>query len=257
VAGRTVGFLFGFLKFGGKPLPDDWQQHVAGHLRIESQLLGVLPEQRGARLGFLLKKRQAEQALRAGIQIINWTVDPLQWPNAVLNFGLLRAMAFDFAPDYYRFRNELNRVPASRFGLTWLVNTQRVTRACGLYLDAAADHPSLIDLAAAPAIQRVNDGAQALVEQPTSQQIAIELPADWTTLQHQDLGYALRWRTTTDRLLQRLIGLAPGQYVVTDVGVESSRRYLVAQRSTTALWAQLGDQSLPPQQIVDKGERSY
>jgi predicted GNAT superfamily acetyltransferase len=124
--GKTAGFLFGFYTFDGAPLPADWTERFNGGFRIESQTLGVLPDYRGLRIANLLKKRQAELAWREGVGVVSWTADPLQAPNAALNFGLLKAVAFEFAPDLYPFRNELNRVHASRFGLTWLVGSKRV-----------------------------------------------------------------------------------------------------------------------------------
>ena len=117
VEGQPVGFLFGVTKFGGYPLPADWHERFNGDLRLESQMMAVLPQFRGHRIANLLKRQQALDAIEAGIGIVNWTADPLQYANAALNFGLLRAVAFDFIPNLYPFRNELNRVPASRLGV--------------------------------------------------------------------------------------------------------------------------------------------
>jgi predicted GNAT superfamily acetyltransferase len=240
VDSKPVGFLFGFLKFGGHSLPVDWSSRFHGDLRIESQALGVLPAHRGARLGFLLKKVQAQQALSAGIQIINWTVDPLQWPNALLNFGMLRASALDFAPDYYHFRNELNRVAASRFSLTWLVNTERVRRQCRFEIHEATEiQPLILDLDQAGHISRVNEGWSQLDNDAHTEQIAIEIPADWTALQRDHIEEALRWRAATDALFQHYIGSHPGQYVVTGVGVAGDKRYVVAERSDAGCWLRL------------------
>lgn len=75
--------------------------------------MGVLPAYRGLRLGYLLKG-YAEHAVAQGICAIHLQFDPLQYVNAALNFGLLRAVSFTFTPDYYPFRNALNRSPASR-----------------------------------------------------------------------------------------------------------------------------------------------
>jgi predicted GNAT superfamily acetyltransferase len=139
-------------------LPADWTERFNGGFRIESQTLGVLSDYRGLRIANLLKKRQAELAWREGVGVVSWTADPLQAPNAALNFGLLKAVAFEFAPDLYPFRNELNRVHASRFGLTWLVGSKRVrdTPAIG----ARAD---ILDLRATPADPRANDGPAARI----------------------------------------------------------------------------------------------
>jgi predicted GNAT superfamily acetyltransferase len=236
---QPVGFLFGLIKFGGYALPADWQGQFGGALRLESQTMGVLPAYRGAKVGFLLKQQQAALARQAGIGIINWTVDPLQWPNAVLNFGRLRAVAFDFTPDYYPFRNELNRVAASRFSLTLLIKSRRVKAALDPATAVQAAAP-FVDLSREPAIVRVNDGWQVQVKRLDAARIAIEIPADWTALQRDDLEQAIAWRTTTDQIFQRWIGSSPGHYVITDVGIAGDRRYLIGERVSDELWTRLG-----------------
>jgi len=235
VGNETAGFLFGFTKFGGYALPVDWQTRFQAHVRLESQALGVLPQHRGLRLGYLLKQVQAQAARTQGIDIINWTVDPLQYPNAALNFGLLRAVAFDFTADYYPFRNALNRVAASRFSLTWLVNTAHVQQAPLLGAQA-----TVVDLRHRPAILRLNQEWHQVAEANNVPIIAIEIPRDWTTLQRENLGEAIRWRTVTDEIFRHTIGRNPGQYVVTDVGVDGERRFLIAEQTNDALWARLG-----------------
>jgi len=233
---RVAGFLFGFYKLNGPALPLDWQHRWHGELRIESQVMGVLPEHRGLRIGYLLKRIQAEEALAAGIGIIHWTVDPLQYPNAALNFGLLRAVAFTFTPDYYAFRNELNRGPASRFSLTWLIGSTRV-KAQPLH-DARS---SILAMAQHPEIIRVNRGWQEIDLSASAPMMAIEIPMDWTGMQRENPTEALAWRAATDRLFTHYIGSAPGKYVVTDVGVDEDRRYLIIQQVTDDLWRRLGE----------------
>ncbi|CAN5545611.1 GNAT family N-acetyltransferase [soil metagenome] len=235
VEDKTAGFLFGFYKFGESTLPIDWSEKFNGGWRLESQILGVLPAYRGMRLAFLLKKVQAENALQQGIQLINWTVDPLQYPNAALNFGMLGAVAFDFTPDYYPFRNELNRVPASRFSLTWLAGSLRVRDRLAINV-----RTTIVDLHRQSAILRVNDRWRRVDETIDAPLIAIEIPANWTALQQEDLDEALRWRAATDTLFQRYIGRNVGQYVVTGAGVDGDRRFLIAEQANQALWEHLG-----------------
>lgn len=230
----VAGFLFGFYKRGGPTLPADWGERWHGELRIESQVMGVLSTYRGLRIGYLLKKIQAQQAMAQGIGVIHWTVDPLQYANAALNFGLLRALCFNFTPDYYAFRNELNRGPASRLSLTWLIGSARV-RAMPLF-DAQS---IVIDLAHHPEIGRVNQGWQSVDFTLNTPSIAIEIPANWTLVQRIQPDIALQWRSVTDRIFSHYLGSTPGNYVITDVGVEGEQRFLIAQRVDETLWAQL------------------
>lgn len=235
VDGRTVGFLFGFAKFGGAALPAPWEEQFGGEFRLESQLLGVVPEARQHGLGQLLKLRQGIIARQQGIGVVNWTVDPLQFGNAVLNFGRLKAMAFDFYPDHYGFRNELNQVAASRFSITWPLQTARVERA--LTADSRA---TFVDLRADPAIPRANADWHAFRLDLDAPAIAIEVPADWTALQRADLDAATRWREVTDAVFAHYLGPRPGQYAVVGVGRDDLRRYLIAERITDAWLEEYG-----------------
>lgn len=235
VEGQLAAFLFGFHKFDGSPLPADWSARFRGDFRLESQTMGVLPEYRGMRIANLLKKVQAEDAWQKGIGVINWTADPLQFPNAALNFGLLRALAFHAYPDLYPFRNALNRVPASRFGLTWLVGSERAQN-----VPLTGARAIILDLRQHPEIQRVNVGHEQLDFEADGSHIAIEIPGDWTTLQAHHVDEAARWREATDRLFSHYVGTEIGQYVITGVATDRDRHFLLSQRVDDALLAHLG-----------------
>jgi len=235
VDGTPAGFLFGFYKFGGPRLPADWETRFHGAFRLESQTLAVLPAYRGLRIANLLKKSQAQHAWAAGIGIVNWTTDPLQYPNAALNFGLLRAVAFEFAANLYPFRNELNRVPASRFALTWLVGTKQVRE-----LALVGERTTVVDLSHRRQVPKANDGWRNTTYNLSAELIAIEIPTDWTALQQNDIAQAQAWRAVTDDLFHHYIGIEPGKYVVTGAAADGDRRYLIAERASDTLWARLG-----------------
>lgn len=235
VDGKTAGFLFGFYAFGGVTLPADWHERFGGDFRIESQTLGVLPEYRGLRIANLLKKQQAELAWREGVGVVSWTADPLQYPNAALNFGLLKAVAFHFTPDLYPFRNELNRIHASRFALIWLVGSKRVREISPLGARA-----EVLDIGNRLQIPRANDGCCDARFDLDDELIAMEIPQDWTSLQMENPTLAREWRLLTDQLFSRYIGLDEGQYTVTGVGIAGDRRFLLAERSAAPLWQRLG-----------------
>ena len=222
---EVAGFLFGFYKFGG-PSPPDLHPGIAGALRVESQVAGVDPRFQGRGVGFRLKKAQAEQASREGIEVINWTVDPLQSRNAALNFGKLRAVACRFFPHHYALRNEKNRTPASRLEITWLIATTRVREA----LAGGGAQRRVLDLARKADITVLNDSVRKLSPAAVSDRIAIEIPADWDTLQESDLDTALKWRAATDELFAAWLGPEEDRFMITDAGVLDDRRYLVAER---------------------------
>jgi predicted GNAT superfamily acetyltransferase len=232
VKGEPVAFLFGFYKLGGPKLPERLTEAYRTDLRLESQLMGVLPAHRSRGLGFLLKKTQALLARRDGVDVVNWTVDPLQYGNAVLNFTKLRGVAFDHYPDYYAFRNALNQVAASRFNVTWLVWSPHVQAALET---GGGGRP--IDLADRPRVRRVNQGPGFLILSADDPEIAVEVPADWTSVQGTSAALAQAWRETTDTLLQQYVGADEGKYAVTDAARDGDRRYLLAKRVTPSLLA--------------------
>jgi predicted GNAT superfamily acetyltransferase len=211
--GQVIGFLFGFYKFGGLPLPRAWSRYEGG-LRIESQVAGVEKEYQSSGVGFQLKRLQGERAQREGIAIVNWTVDPLQSRNANLNFQKLRAVAFRFLPGHYDLPSQQNRTRASRLEITWLLPNP--------------GQPD--DLEAAQDVAFANKGPSRLPFDGSARRIAIEIPGNWDEIQRDDLTAAWQWRDTTDELLQELIGIQETRYMITGLGKKDDRWYLLARR---------------------------
>jgi predicted GNAT superfamily acetyltransferase len=218
--GQLVAFLLGFYRFGSSALPGD----TPDRLSIESQVMGIAPAFRRHGLAAALKRVQARQALAAGIELIHWTADPLQFANAALNFATLRAVAGEFLPDFYRMSNALNRVSASRLSISWLLRSARARAGLG---DERRATPTLDSF---PNVHVLNDGPQLReVNSTGATWLAIETPIDWTALQREDLALAERWRAGTDALLTKLLGYRPGCYVVCDAASDGMRRFLVAR----------------------------
>ena len=61
-----------------------------------SHMLGVMPEMRAAGLGARLKLAQRRAALDMGMDLIEWTYDPLQAMNAHLNFTKLGVIVEEY-----------------------------------------------------------------------------------------------------------------------------------------------------------------
>ncbi len=68
---------------------------------LHSHMLGVLPEYRNSGLGRRLKLHQREKALARGIDLIEWTFDPLEIKNAYFNIGRLGAVVRRYIPNLY------------------------------------------------------------------------------------------------------------------------------------------------------------
>jgi predicted GNAT superfamily acetyltransferase len=64
-------------------------------------MLGVLPGYRDAAVGRNLKLRQRDDALARGIELIEWTFDPLELKNAFLNIEKLGAIVRRYNENQY------------------------------------------------------------------------------------------------------------------------------------------------------------
>lgn len=217
--GCIVGFVFGFYRFGTSLSSLNGRTVGQTELSIESQLLGVVPEFRRRGAGFLLKQQQARQALEENINIIHWTTDPLQRVNGIFNFEKLCAVSFEFFPDHYAFRDGLNRVTASRIGVTWLLDFNTVQRC--LDSDVATCVPEVDRFDHTRIISRSNLN-QASGQIP----IAVEIPADWTSIQRQAPDRARLWRQSTDAIFSHC--LARDRYVIRGVAHKAGKWYLIA-----------------------------
>jgi predicted GNAT superfamily acetyltransferase len=68
---------------------------------LHSHMLGVSPEYRNSGLGRALKLKQREYALSAGVDLIEWTFDPLEIKNAFFNIEKLGAIARRYVHNQY------------------------------------------------------------------------------------------------------------------------------------------------------------
>src|ERR1700741_5673119 len=64
-----------------------------GHVYLHSHMLAVRKDHRNSGLGRRLKLLQREDALARGIELIEWTFDPLEIKNAHLNIERLGPIA--------------------------------------------------------------------------------------------------------------------------------------------------------------------
>lgn len=87
---RMVGFSIAIP--GAKP---------GGRAFLHSQMMGVVDGYRNAGVGRLLKLRQRELALAAGINLIEWTFDPLETKNAYFNIERLGAVVSRYVLNQY------------------------------------------------------------------------------------------------------------------------------------------------------------
>jgi len=104
-----------------------------GHAYLHSHMLAVLPEHRNAGLGRRLKLAQRDDALARGINLMEWTFDPLEIKNAHLNIARLGAIARRYLPDFYGPSSATLQggLPTDRLVAEWWLNSPRVRRILG------------------------------------------------------------------------------------------------------------------------------
>jgi predicted GNAT superfamily acetyltransferase len=117
VNGQMIAFLVAF----AASKPD-------GYRYLHSQMLGVLPEYRNSGIGKRLKLRQRDDALARGIELIEWTFDPLQLKNAWFNIEGLGAIVRRYMRNLYGTSTSALQggLPTDRCIAEWWINKPRM-----------------------------------------------------------------------------------------------------------------------------------
>ncbi len=94
-------------------------------------MVGVLASYRDRGVGRMLKLLQREDALARGIDLIEWTFDPLQLKNARFNITRLGAIVRHYIPNLYGFTTSPLHagLPTDRLVAEWWVRSRRVENA--------------------------------------------------------------------------------------------------------------------------------
>ena len=104
-----------------------------GRPTLWSHALGVVPDARGMGAGVALKLAQRQHALRSGIDLIEWTADPLSATSAHLNFNRLGVLVEGYEEDLYGESGSAlhGGAPTDRFMVEWHLSTPHVERRIG------------------------------------------------------------------------------------------------------------------------------
>jgi predicted GNAT superfamily acetyltransferase len=100
---------------------------------LHSHMLAVLPKYRNVGLGRRLKLAQRDDALARGIELMEWTFDPLEIKNAHLNLARLGAIARQYVRNCYGPSTSplQGGLPTDRLVAEWWLRSARVRRALG------------------------------------------------------------------------------------------------------------------------------
>lgn len=143
VAAKTGGQVFG--AFDGETMVG-YLLAFAGirgnKMYLHSHMAGVLPEAQNCGVGKMLKLTQREEALARGIDLIEWTFDPLKLRNAYFNIVKLGAIVRTYLPNVYGFTSSHFDAgkPTDRFIAEWHLNSTRVQKVLsGAHYQSAPD----------------------------------------------------------------------------------------------------------------------
>ena len=104
--------------------------HRDGRTYLHSHMLAVLPEYRNLGIGRRLKLAQRDDAIGRGIELMEWTFDPLEIKNAHLNIARLGAICRRYAPNFYGASSSplQGGLPTDRLYAEWWLRSERVER---------------------------------------------------------------------------------------------------------------------------------
>jgi predicted GNAT superfamily acetyltransferase len=183
-----VGFVFGFVGCD------------EGTIVFHSHMLAVLPEFRSQGIGRKLKLAQREQALRKGFNCITWTFDPLQSPNAYLNFSRLGVIATKYKVNFYgeQTSSALHQyIGTDRLWVSWFLESERVRQRLECGSNAKTGPTDLQELTSL--VQTGRDGwpQSTPLSERVKGPVLIDIPPDIRLLQQQNPQLAVAWRDAT------------------------------------------------------------
>ena len=149
-------------------------------------------------LGYQLKLAQRQRALAQGLDLIEWTFDPLQAMNAHFNFAKLGGVSDEYAVNFYgESTSALHRgTPTDRLVASWRISEPHVVRRLE---QPAALRARAHDVADAPVVNHTElEGEWRVVRSidltRDDRRVWIEIPTGFTDMQQQAPELALRWR---------------------------------------------------------------
>jgi predicted GNAT superfamily acetyltransferase len=228
---RLAGFVYSFPALRPHPsAPVSTPAHLSAPASHWSHMLGVHSDYRGAGLGRALKLAQRERVLALGLDLIEWTYDPLQALNAHLNFVTLGTIVEEYEENVYgESASPLHGgLPTDRFVCQWWIARPHVARRLNREPLTLVSH----EVASAPVVNdtSVVDGWLDCGELRlglSDRRVAVDIPLDYTQMLSEHPDRARRWRLETREVFTHYFSRG---YRVVDFGLhrEQARgRYLM------------------------------
>jgi predicted GNAT superfamily acetyltransferase len=171
-----------------------------------SHMLGVAPSARDLGLGARLKLAQRDAALRMGLDLIEWTFDPLQTLNAYFNFAKLGVVAGEYEENVYgESSSPLHRgAPTDRLVAEWRIMSPHVERRVAsrqkpLVRDARVMSAPVVNPSRLLEQKLVPGVADLSCDEP---RLLVEVPTGFDATLVNDPALALEWRLSTRRIFE-------------------------------------------------------
>jgi predicted GNAT superfamily acetyltransferase len=180
-----------------------------GRVSQWSHMLGVTRDARDAGLGLRLKLAQRDRALGMGIDLVEWTFDPMQALNAHLNFTKLGVVVEEYEENIYGESSSPLHAgsPTDRFVAEWHLTAPHVERriasgGLGIVRDAS--------VASAPVVNPSRPAAPWLAPGPAdlslgSPRLLVEIPVGYADMQLRNPTLALEWRMASRAIFQHYL----------------------------------------------------
>jgi len=243
VAAKTGGILIGAEDDTGRLVAFVFSVPGIRHGRVVqwSHMLAVAPAARGQALGLRLKLAQRDKALGRGVDLIEWTYDPLLIGNARLNVHRLGCVVEAYVDDVYgASTSPLHRgVPTDRFIASWHIDSPHVARRVEAAGSANTSRIVARDagVGQAPHVLRTREAGSHRTphgEPDLSRdepRLRVEIPGDFARMLSEAPDLALAWRHAARRVFHTYF--ARGYRVVDVDGERGSGRpsYLLALKT--------------------------
>jgi predicted GNAT superfamily acetyltransferase len=193
---RIVGFVYSFPGYKN------------GEVYLCSHTLGIDETFRNRGIGYMLKMKQAEEAMKLGYRKIRWTYDPLESRNGHLNIAKLGAICSEYIENCYgEMADELNKhLPSDRFYVEWWLGSPYLEERHRIFsqLEMLPERMALDwkeGRNGHPEAVQISSHWESFRHQPF---LFVPVPLQFQQLKEKDKELALDWRYKTRDVFVRL-----------------------------------------------------
>jgi len=134
-----------------------------GYSYLHSHMLAVRPAHRNTGLGRAMKLFQRDICLEMGLELMEWTFDPLEIKNAFLNIEKLGAITRRYSVNQYGITSSplQGGLPSDRLTAEWWLKSKRVQTLLETGYTAKTFVTEAIEVPAEIAAWKANEGTRA------------------------------------------------------------------------------------------------